>query len=501
LAIPAIRASGLYLALATLGFGLLVQDMFYQSSLMFGTFGSIAIPRPSLSFVDVNSDKGFYYVTLVVLVLAAGVMTAITRSRLGRLLRATAVSPLAVATNGTSLTRIRVLIFCISAYMAGIAGALLGATLTIGSPDSFPPLLSLTYVAVVVIVAGAAPWYGLVAAAGIVLIPAYWTSANAALGLQVLFGVSAVVVALHPEGLALPRFGRRGVVTNDRGSVVGGNDRDGERIRPATSTELRVDDLGVRFGGLVAVDKLSLVAQAGRITGLIGPNGAGKTTAFNACSGLVRGKVSGELSFNRTRLNDLGPAARARLGLGRTFQQPELCDSLTVRENVAVGAEAGLAGRRIVSQGIGRRHESDLVRRRVDAALAMCDLSDAAAMVVSALPTGQRRFVELARCLAGDYSLLMLDEPSSGLDERETRQLGDVVQRVVRERGIGVLLVEHDVELVRTLCEYVYVLDFGQVIAAGITAEVLAAPEVKAAYLGEDVRTLSPDPVVEAAGH
>src|SRR6185437_4246234 len=232
-------------------------------------------------------------------------------------------------------------------------------------------------------------------------------------------------------------FGRRAIVTGDKELAVSADASDGERIRPASSTELVVDDLGVRFGGLVAVDKLSLVAPVGRITGLIGPNGAGKTTAFNACSGLVRGKVSGELSFNRTRLNDLGSAARARLGLGRTFQQPELCDSLTVRENVAVGAEAGLAGRRIVSQAISRRHESDLIRRRVDAALAVCELSDASAMVVSTLPTGQRRFVELARCLAGDYSILMLDEPSSGLDERETHQLGDVVQRAVEERGIG----------------------------------------------------------------
>ena len=246
-----------------------------------------------------------------------------------------------------------------------------------------------------------------------------------------------------------------------------------------------VDQLTVRFGGLVAVDNLSFRAPMGRITGLIGPNGAGKTTTFNACSGLNR-PSSGRILLHGEDISDVSPAARARLGLGRTFQVMQLCESLTVFDNVALGRESSQAGARPMSQLVASRADQRARSVAADEALELCGITDLAGLQAGALSTGQRRLVELARCLAGPFDLLLLDEPSSGLDRDETTQFGDVLQRVVDERGCGILLVEHDMSLVMRVCTYLYVLDFGVLIFEGDADAVGASPIVRAAYLGDD---------------
>jgi ABC-type branched-subunit amino acid transport system ATPase component len=247
---------------------------------------------------------------------------------------------------------------------------------------------------------------------------------------------------------------------------------------------LEVDDLTVRFGGLVAVEGLALRAPTGSITGLIGPNGAGKTTTFNACSGLIR-PSRGVVRIDDRDVTRRSAAARARAGMGRTFQKMELFDSLTVRENVAIGVEAALAGANPLTHVAGRRGEAQTVAQATDHALELCDLTSLAELPASSLSTGQRRLVELARCLAGPFRFLMLDEPSSGLDRQETGRFAAVLRRVVEERGVGILLVEHDMSLVLDVCERLYVLDFGRPIFAGSPEEVMASPIVRAAYLGD----------------
>jgi ABC-type branched-subunit amino acid transport system ATPase component len=249
---------------------------------------------------------------------------------------------------------------------------------------------------------------------------------------------------------------------------------------------LRITNLTVRFGGRTAVEDLSLEALAGRITGLIGPNGAGKTTTFNACTGVVT-LHSGSIRLFDRALEGLRPSGRAQLGLGRTFQRIELFDTMTVRENVAMGPEGLMAGRRPWTQLLASRRERRQIDQFVDEAVHRCNLEDLQSRTAGSLSTGQRRLVELARAIATPFRVLLLDEPSSGLDVVETEQFGRILQSVVTERGIGILLVEHDMALVRQVCEFAYVLDFGRLIFAGNTSEVLASEVVRAAYLGSEL--------------
>jgi ABC-type branched-subunit amino acid transport system ATPase component len=252
-----------------------------------------------------------------------------------------------------------------------------------------------------------------------------------------------------------------------------------------TRPGLEIRDLTVRFGGLTAVEHLTVSARPRCITALIGPNGAGKSTTFNACSGTVRAS-SGSIRLGRARLDGKSPSARAQRGLGRTFQRVELCDAMTVADNVALGPVAQLAGRRPWGQLWASRSEKADVRERTADALARCGISDLADHPAADLSTGQRRLVELARAVASRFEFLMLDEPSSGLDEEETRRFGAVLRDLASAEGIGILLVEHDMALVRMACTYVYVMDFGQLIVEGETEEVLASAAVRAAYLGTE---------------
>lgn len=248
---------------------------------------------------------------------------------------------------------------------------------------------------------------------------------------------------------------------------------------------LELSGVSVSFGGLKAVRDVSLTAPRGRITGLIGANGAGKTTTFNACTGLVP-TSAGSVRYAGRRLDGFSTAQRARAGLGRTFQRVELIDALTVRENVTVGAEALAAGG--VPWGLfgGRRGERAGILRAAEREIDRCGLRNMADVPAALLSTGQARLVELARALAAGYPFLLLDEPSSGLDGNETEEFGRIVIEAVADRDLGVLVVEHDMALVRQICDYAYALDFGQIITHGVVAEVLGSDIVRAAYLGSE---------------
>jgi len=247
---------------------------------------------------------------------------------------------------------------------------------------------------------------------------------------------------------------------------------------------LAVADLTVSYGGNVAVEGVSFSAPVGIITGLIGPNGAGKTTTFNVCSGLLR-PVSGSVTLLGTDVTAKNPAVRARLGLGRTFQRMELCHALTVRENIALGRESRVAGGGVLRQIFATPEQRRVVAEATDDALESCDLGGLSDRLVGTLTTGQRRFVELARVLAGRYRLLLFDEPSSGLVDEETHRFGEILKDVVATRGLGILLVEHDMALVMDVCQFLYVLDFGRLIFSGTPAETRASDLVRRAYLGE----------------
>jgi ABC-type branched-subunit amino acid transport system ATPase component/branched-subunit amino acid ABC-type transport system permease component len=495
IAIPAIRLSGLFLALATFGFGIMVERLFYPRNFMFTTFGEgRRIPRPSWG----GSDEGYYYVVLAFAVATGIIMILIHKGRLGRILRGLGDSPVAVSTLGLSTNVTRLIVFCISAFFAAIAGVLYGGLVNFATSNDhyYQSFTSITLLAVLALAPFREPWYavfgGLVA-----VIPGYLTGANTTYWLNVIFGVFAVLVALEggPAGMPLKLqalFGRLG----RRPAAVPATAAAGEpapaallhRPTPAVTTGisgLGVDRLTVRFGGLVAVNDLSFGAPMGRITGLIGPNGAGKTTTFNACSGLNR-PSNGRILLHGKDISSLSPAARARLGLGRTFQVMQLCESLTVFDNVALGRESSQAGGHAVTQLVATPTSERIRAVAAAEALELCGITALSGLQAGSLSTGQRRLVELARCLAGPFDLLLLDEPSSGLDRAETATFGHVLQRVVGERGCGILLVEHDMSLVMNVCSYLYVLDFGVLIFEGDAAAVGASPIVRAAYLGDD---------------
>jgi len=253
----------------------------------------------------------------------------------------------------------------------------------------------------------------------------------------------------------------------------------------ARNDGLLVTELSVRYGGHLAVDRISLTAPKGRITGLIGPNGAGKTTTFNACSGLLR-PTSGKVELFGEDVTHRSAHHRAQRGLGRTFQRMELFDSLTVAENVALGREAGLAASTPWRHVFGRRADAAAVAKAVDEAVAACGIGSLLSRRPADLSTGQRRLVELARCIAGGFAIMLLDEPSSGLDKAETERFGAILRGLVADRGVGILLVEHDMALVMSTCDYIHVLDFGKPIFEGTAPEVGRSELVRAAYLGSE---------------
>lgn len=235
---------------------------------------------------------------------------------------------------------------------------------------------------------------------------------------------------------------------------------------------LEVDRVSVRFGGLMALDDVSLTADAGRVTGLIGPNGAGKTTLFNAVCGLQPVR-SGRVRLDGADMTRLSPHRRARRGLARTFQRLEIFGSLSVRENVLVAAE-------IHRRWSGGKEHPEAVTDEVLDRLALRDLGGA---LVDVLPLGIARVIEVARALATRPRVLLLDEPSSGLDPAETAWLGRILERMAAD-GLAVVLVEHDVGLVMQTSARIYALEFGRIIATGTPDEVRANEAVQAAYLG-----------------
>jgi ABC-type branched-subunit amino acid transport system ATPase component/branched-subunit amino acid ABC-type transport system permease component len=485
-AIPAIRLSGVFLALATFGFGILVQQLFYARGFMFTSLESgRAMPRPSFA----QSDTAYYYLVLGFVAIVSLLVVWIIQSRLGRVLRGLSEAPVAVAQMGLSTFRTRVIVFCISAFLAGVGGILYGASIHFAtSADShYTSFYSLVLLAILALAPFAEPWYALFM--GVVsVIPAFLTSPDVPYWLNVIFGFFAIQVSVQGRQPEIParmrdfleRF-RRPV---ERSAVVP-TPRHAPAAQVATQPDpgLEVENLRARFGGLVAVDGLTFKAPLGQITGLIGPNGAGKTTTFDACTGLNR-RVDGTIRLHGHTVTRLGPAARGRRGLGRTFQRMQLGDSLTVLENVALGREASQAGGRVLSQLIGRPRQRREALAKAYEALELCGIADLAERQAGGLSTGQRRLVELARCLAGPFDVLLLDEPSSGLDATETAAFDEVLRHVVRERGCGILLVEHDVNLVLSICSYIYVLDFGRLIFEGVPSAVATSPVVQAAYLG-----------------
>jgi branched-chain amino acid transport system ATP-binding protein len=240
---------------------------------------------------------------------------------------------------------------------------------------------------------------------------------------------------------------------------------------------LEVESVTVRFGGSLALNDVSLEAEPGQVTGLIGPNGAGKTTMFNVISGL-QPPGSGRIRLDGRDISSLSPTKRARLGLARTFQRLELFTMLTVRENIRVAAD--------IRHGWSKDKVDPAAK--VEAILERVGLAEVADELVTSVPTGQARLVELGRALACDPKVLLLDEPAAGQNAAETERFAALLRELASD-GVAVVLVEHDVALVVSVCDVIYVLDFGRPLAKGTPAEIQADPLVREAYLGRQAES------------
>ena len=257
---------------------------------------------------------------------------------------------------------------------------------------------------------------------------------------------------------------------------------------------LAASGVTVRFGGLVALSDVGIEVPPGTIVGLVGPNGAGKSTLFAVLSGLLR-PASGRVQLCGIDVTDASPQLRAQHGMARTFQQPELFLGMTVRDHVVLAHRVRFERKRLWSDLVDPRSlfaPSSAENEQVDSLLELLDLTRVAHTTVGSLPLGTSRLVEIARALATSPSVLLLDEPLSGLDIRESENLASVFRRVVQngDRPVSLLMVEHDVATVLSLSSRIFVLDFGQLIASGTPSEIRNNAAVRSAYLGdEDLET------------
>jgi ABC-type branched-subunit amino acid transport system ATPase component/ABC-type branched-subunit amino acid transport system permease subunit len=483
--LPAVRIRGLPVAVVTLALAVAVEAAWFRNTDFVSSSGK-NVAGPDLFGVDLRVGTGLQYpryafCALVVMVLV-GVALAVARlrtSRLGTNMLAVRANERSAAAAGIDVVRTKVAAFAIGSFIAGLGGALLAYKQGNVTYDSFAAFLGLglfatAYLAGMTSVSGGIV-AGLICANGIVFkAMEEWFSLGRWYGTIAGLGLVLTVVR-NPEGIVGPfhqlidrRRRPAGV-----GQVTVGRRSDEPAVPPepatgATGASLKVQGLGVRYGGVLALDAVSFTVPAGRIVGLIGPNGAGKTTLVDAITGFTG--CEGDVRLGDRSLSGLRPFERVRAGLGRTFQAIELYDDLSVRENVAVGqgADSGSGGER---------------REHLAHTLSLLGLDEVRDRPAGELSQGARQLVSIARALVGQPEVLVLDEPAGGLDPTESAWLGQRL-REVRASGVTILLIDHDMQLVLDLCDEIQVLDFGLIIAAGTPAEVRADPAVAAAYLG-----------------
>ena len=521
--LPALRIRGLTVAVVTLTMAYTLEAFWFRNTDFVDSSG-IDVPSPSIFGVDLGVGTGGEYpraafgvLCLVVAVAVAVGVVYLRRSRLGTRMLAVRANERSAAASGVNVTATKLAAFGIGAFIAGLGGTLLAYQTTNVSFQPFAVLFGVllfatVYLAGVTSVTGGV--IGGILAAGGVFVFALEKIGGGDL-YQVLIGLALIVVVLfNPEGIAGPvlALGRKlerrkpapdedaaeatpVVTTEAEATPVVTTEADASPILipeadatkergtrwvrreenpEATTTQdtgapaMSLSDVTVRYGGVVAVDGVGFDLPRGAIVGLIGPNGAGKTTLMDAISGFA--PSTGTVGLAETTLTGAKTYRRVRAGLGRTFQAIELYEDLSVAENVSVG----------LSARIGDGHVADSELDEIFETLGLAEVKYSAA---SELSQGQRQLVSIARALAGKPKVLLLDEPAGGLDTSESLWLGERL-KALRSTGVTILLVEHDMGLVMSICDQIHVLDFGKLLASGTPEEILRNTAVLQAYLG-----------------
>jgi branched-chain amino acid transport system permease protein len=516
--LPLLRLRGHYLALATLGFGIIVTVLAAESEFLGATSGIFGVPKPEFNGRTYDSTTEYFLLLVPVVLLGLLLARNVVESRIGRALGAVNDSEVAAESLGVDTFRLRVQVFVLSAAFASVAGTAFAHWLGVINPNAANFPLSVSFLLMAVL-GGVGSVYGAVIGAFAVeglddglrrLIPELVPGAVGEVQL-IGFGILLTVIMIFlPGGLyQLWTMARRRLSDSalDGGGApaAGGTApapdtgpllaREG---RPAPGTPLlEVTGLTKRFGGVTAVDGLDLTVYAGEIVALIGPNGAGKTTAFNMISGAVV-PSAGTVTMAGARVDGRKPHVFARAGATRTFQNLQIFTSATVLGNVMVGrhlrSRTGLLGAALVLPARGEERALEASAREL---LDLLGLGPDADRLAVDLPFGRQRLVEVARALALEPDLLLLDEPMAGLSGAERRDLARLLRRL-RSGGMAIVLVEHDVEAVLALADRVVVLEDGVRIALCTPEEVRHDPAVVAAYLGVEPEDSAAVAVAEA---
>jgi len=485
-----LRMSGHYLPLATMAWGL---GLFYALGNVeaLGKYDGLqGVPPISLGGLVLNDGRSFFYLLWAIVLLAAFGAIHLLDSRMGRALRAVKGGVTMAEAMGIDTFRIKVMAFVLAALLASVAGWLFAYFQRSVNPSPFGLNMGIQYLFMAV-VGGAGHVWGALVGAGLVRVLQdqlqAWlpmligSSGNYEI---IVFGVVLVLVLHYArDGVwafvdaRLPRVQRR----NDWASAP----RLAERARPQRG-EVVLDVRGAlkRFGGLAAVNGVSFQARAGEILGLIGPNGAGKSTTFNLVTGVLT-LSEGQVLLHGQRIDGLPSRRIARAGVSRTFQHVKMVPTMTVLENVALGGH--LRGRRGVAAAVLRldRTEERQLFLEAEIQLRRVGMGGALHELAVNLPLGSQRLMEIARALCADPVLLLLDEPAAGLRLKEKEALSAVL-RQLREEGLGILLVEHDMDMVMSLVDRIVVMDFGTKLIEGSPDDIQASPLVREAYLGAE---------------
>ena len=510
--LPALRARGLMLTVTTLAFALVTPAWLLRQSWMLG--GAVDMGRPIFRGQALDSGKSYYLFALAVLVPCFWIARNVRRSGYGRELVAIRDNEDNARAFTVRSRLVKAQSFLLAGFLAGVGGAVYGHSLSLTGTEAFPTQLSIAIVAMTVI-GGIGILAGpLLGALYIIGIPRFLPLDSAGLAatsfgwlLLILYVPGGIAQVLEPlRDRVIRRIaGRRGdraAIPVSEEPVITGIARTSPSLRDGRRSTgrgviLEGQDLQKRFGGVVAVSDVSLRVDVGEILGLIGPNGAGKTTLFELLSGFTR-PDRGRVRFAGTDVTAIGPEERGRLGLIRSFQDAALFPTMTVTEAVMLAHErttpSSFLGSTLGLRGSEKRKERDALEL-----ISFMGLDAYRDKQVQELSTGTRRITEIACLMALKPTVLLLDEPSSGIAQRETEALGELLREVKRELDATLVVIEHDIPLIMGLADRIVAMDVGRVIAEGPPEEVRHHPAVVDAYLGGSPQAIERSGILSAA--
>ncbi|HEX9209843.1 MAG TPA: branched-chain amino acid ABC transporter ATP-binding protein/permease [Bradyrhizobium sp.] len=475
LGMSTLRLGGHYLAMVTISFQQIVTLVMINAIwLTHGPDGVSNIKRPDLF----QSSQSYLAFCVAMLAIVGYLVWHLSDTRLGRAMRAVRDNELAAGVNGIDVFRTKIYAFALCALLGGLAGGLFAGGFAYVSPDQFSFAESIVFLTMSLLGGVASPVGSAIGTGLLILIPEWLRFLKSVPGLYLaIYGLFVIlIIRFMPDGIwgfVADAF------TRWRAKIKAPPAAAALQLRPAMvggDTVLEVTGLSKHFGGLKAVDGVDIAVKRGGVHALIGPNGSGKTTTLNVLSGLYVA-TAGKIVLDGTDITHMPPHQRTASGLGRTFQNIRLFRSMTALENVEIGAER--PGNTMVGKG------DDALTERAMEALTFVGLGSRANELISSFSYGHQRLIEIARALASNPTLLLLDEPAAGLNSTEKLELHELLKRIAAQ-GLTILIIDHDMTLVSEAAQHITVLNFGRRIADGESMAVLRHPDVVSAYLGSE---------------